>query len=80
MTEEPFNSECNTLTRDFQILLRVEGSPIPVKGMGNFSGFFLSGGGNLARSGFDHWNLFRSYKQHFVNIENRLKSKFGVQN
>ena len=62
-----------------------QGFPNSVKGRGKphlnggngkfFWGIFLSGGGNLTRSDFDHLNLFQSYKQHFVNIENRLKSK-----
>ena len=32
-------------------------------------GFNLHGGGNLARSDFDHSNLFQDLKQDFVNIE-----------
>ena len=80
MNKEHFNSECNTLTRVYQIALRVEGSPIPVGKWEIFLGDFLSGGENLAKSDFDHWNLFQSYKQHFVNIEKRLKSKFVAQN
>ena len=75
MNEEPVNSECNNLTRVFQIALRVEGSPHPSGGNGKcFRGIFLSGGGNLTWSDFDHLNLFQSHKQHFVNNENRLKS------
>ena len=60
--------------------IKVRERPHPSGESGEFFwGIFLSGGGNLTRSDFDHWNLFQSYK-HFVNIENRLKSKSGVQN
>ena len=37
--------------------------------------FFLAGGGNLRRSGFDHSNYFKSQKQLSVNTEHQLKSK-----
>ena len=37
--------------------------------------FFLAGGGNLRRSGFDHSNYFKSQKQLSVNAEHQLKSK-----
>ena len=36
---------------------------------------FLSGSGDLNGSNFGHLNFFQSYKQRFVNIEYRLKSK-----
>ena len=37
--------------------------------------FFLLGGGNLRRSGFDHSNYFKSQKQLSVNTEHQLKPK-----
>ena len=39
--------------------------------------FFLAGGGNLRRSGFDHSNYFKSQKQLSVNTEHQLKSKLA---
>ena len=39
--------------------------------------FFLPGGGNLRRSGFDHSNYFKSQKQLSVNTEHQLKSKLA---
>ena len=50
----------------------------PQWGDGKFCwGDFLSGGGNLTRSDFDHLNLFQNYKQHSVNIEHLLKLKLA---
>ena len=40
--------------------------------------FFLPGGGNLRRSGFDHSNYFKSHKQLSVNTERQLKSKLAL--
>ena len=34
---------------------------------------FLSGGGHLRRSAFDHLNLYQSKKQYSVNTEHQLK-------
>ena len=38
---------------------------------------FLLGGGNITKSEFDHSNLFRSQKQHSVNIKHWLQSKLA---
>ena len=45
----------------FSYSVKVKGDFPPVRGIRNSAGrIFLSGGGNLTRSDFDHSNLFQS--------------------
>ena len=58
----------------FQIVLRGKQENPLSRGIGNFAGgIFLSSGGNLRRSDFEHLNLFQSQKQDSVNTEQQLK-------
>ena len=71
--ETNFNKLGRFFSRVFQIALRGRGWGWEICP----GGIFLSGGGSLTWSDFDHSNLLRSWTQHSVNIDHLLKSKLA---
>ena len=57
--------------RAFQVTLTGMENSLPVgRNEKSYWGwFFLSGGGNLKKSEFDHSNFFKGWKQQYVNTE-----------
>ena len=45
---------------------------IKINGIPMSNEIFVSKGGNLTRTNFDHMNPFQSYRQHYVNIGHQL--------